>query len=533
MKPEEISPARDRKILDDQNLRGVFESNDSDQQEVLNKSTESSVDEKISFFRKVIDNLRNRLKIVSGEVGKNNSNNIGSDKKGVENARNYSDNPNSQSRRNFLKLAGKVGLGMAVGGVVTKFASDVLEGERLVHKNYGANNYSGWEVGQGLQSRQEMIGQVKEQERKEKAIKEEIEEEKKEGITREKGEINYRDLRMLLSRQYLVTKSINLISIKKAIKNYWLQEYDAGGSQHYGLTQALDRMTEWHNEVQEVFSRVFMAKELECPDWLVYLGIAESHWAVKKNKKATSSVGAGGVYQLMPKLARAYGLEVNTRKDERYNVIANTRVAAEYLADLYKDVVKNMKLDRTSTEQNWNSDSWKLALALYNGGFARKFFQWAKKNKQVVNYNSYLEFRGQRLEKFIKNRLDKKIIYYTIQKGDSLFKIAKEHKGLTVEKIKKDNRLKSDNIRVGQALILVIPAVAPEQTNEELKTILSQKGPLSGALENLNYPEKFIGILEALEKNNLFIKPEKDKIPYSIEANDGFISLKGTPKRKL
>lgn len=41
--------------------------------------------------------------------------------------------------------------------------------------------------------------------------------------------------------------------------------------------------------------------------------------------------------------------------------------------------------------------------------------------------------------------------YYTVKKGDTLYKIATKH-GLTVQKLKKLNGMKSDNIRVGQKL---------------------------------------------------------------------------------
>lgn len=41
--------------------------------------------------------------------------------------------------------------------------------------------------------------------------------------------------------------------------------------------------------------------------------------------------------------------------------------------------------------------------------------------------------------------------YYTVKKGDTLYKIANKH-GLTVQKLKKLNGMKNDNIRVGQKL---------------------------------------------------------------------------------
>ena len=83
------------------------------------------------------------------------------------------------------------------------------------------------------------------------------------------------------------------------------------------------------------------------PDDLKYLTVIESNM----RPYATSTVGAAGLWQIMPQTARLYGLEMNDYVDERRDPFRSTEVALKYLANLY--------------EQFGN---WELALAAYNCG---------------------------------------------------------------------------------------------------------------------------------------------------------------------
>lgn len=88
----------------------------------------------------------------------------------------------------------------------------------------------------------------------------------------------------------------------------------------------------------------------EMPKELKALSILES-WL---DPAATSRVGAGGLWQLMPGTAKLYGLEVSSQVDERRDIYKSTEAALTLLKNLfhlYKD--------------------WGLSLAAYNAGPVR------------------------------------------------------------------------------------------------------------------------------------------------------------------
>jgi hypothetical protein len=89
-------------------------------------------------------------------------------------------------------------------------------------------------------------------------------------------------------------------------------------------------------------------KKNEIPDDFKYLAVIESGLT-----NAVSSAGAKGVWQIMPKTGREFGLEVNDNVDERYNLELATQVACDYLK------IAKEKLG-----------SWTLAAASYNAGMS-------------------------------------------------------------------------------------------------------------------------------------------------------------------
>lgn len=68
-------------------------------------------------------------------------------------------------------------------------------------------------------------------------------------------------------------------------------------------------------------------------------------------KSGVSPKGAAGYWQFMPATARMYGLKVNAKVDERYNLKKSTVAAAKYIKDLYEIF-----------------DNWALVAAAYNVG---------------------------------------------------------------------------------------------------------------------------------------------------------------------
>jgi len=121
-------------------------------------------------------------------------------------------------------------------------------------------------------------------------------------------------------------------------------------------------MSRWRTRAREEFGRGlarmgsyedFVASELAArslPPSLLYLPLIEANYYAT----AVSPVGAGGLWQFMPRTARWLGLTVNSLIDQRFDAFAATPVALDYLLDL-----------------NEQFHSWFLTLAAYNAGPGR------------------------------------------------------------------------------------------------------------------------------------------------------------------
>ncbi len=89
-------------------------------------------------------------------------------------------------------------------------------------------------------------------------------------------------------------------------------------------------------------------KKHKIPDDFKYLALIESGL-----QNVTSPAGAKGFWQLMPKTAKEYGLEVNANVDERYNLEKSTEAACQYILDAHEKF-----------------GNWTLTAAAYNAGMA-------------------------------------------------------------------------------------------------------------------------------------------------------------------
>jgi membrane-bound lytic murein transglycosylase D len=90
--------------------------------------------------------------------------------------------------------------------------------------------------------------------------------------------------------------------------------------------------------------------EAGLPKGLAYLPVIESGYSTTM----TSRAGARGMWQFMGETAREYGLRVDWWVDERADPERSTKIAVQYMKDLYRQF-----------------NDWPLALAAYNGGPGR------------------------------------------------------------------------------------------------------------------------------------------------------------------
>lgn len=109
--------------------------------------------------------------------------------------------------------------------------------------------------------------------------------------------------------------------------------------------QVLERIKEQQTAKCDAIQKILVKHGV--PAELLYLAIVES----ELNGRATSPVGAVGIWQLMPATARSLGLQVNAKTDQRRYTNKSSAAAADYLKSLYKQF-----------------DDWLLVVAAYNCG---------------------------------------------------------------------------------------------------------------------------------------------------------------------
>lgn len=282
-------------------------------------------------------------------------------------------------------------------------------------------------------------------------------------LNSEKSEIERQDEEIIgktVERQIKEDGRVSLNSkTKEAIYESWYKIYSPGERNHLGLKKALERMKPWIEEMKAIF------KEEGVPEEYVYLAISESHFDVK----AVSRKNAVGPYQFTLGTAKDYKLVIKENFDERRDPIKSARACAKHLKNNFKIF----------------NNHWNLALAKYNGSYAREYIENFRQNREERNYEDYLRWREKRINDFLSDSS----FSYEVEKGQTLFDVAKKL-NKEIEELKKINNLESDKIKAGQALKI------PRNTEEIMKY-------LDDSLENLNYPEKIFAIIDLIKKYKL------------------------------
>ena len=110
---------------------------------------------------------------------------------------------------------------------------------------------------------------------------------------------------------------------------------------HNMSTLMIKRANKYFPQIEPILERMGI------PDDLKYLMVIESNL----DPQAQSGAGAAGLWQFTQATGRAYGLEVNTNIDERYNTVKATEAACRFLKEAYSKY-----------------GNWMTVAASYNGG---------------------------------------------------------------------------------------------------------------------------------------------------------------------
>jgi hypothetical protein len=154
-------------------------------------------------------------------------------------------------------------------------------------------------------------------------------------------------------------------------------------------------------------------KQNGIPDDFKYLAVIESNLDLK----VVSPVLAAGLWQLMPKTAQQFGLEVNDEIDERYHVEKSTVAACRYFKSAFAKY-----------------NNWLMVAASYNAGMGR--ISEEKEQQQADEaFDLYLNpetsryiFRLLAMKQFLENpkvfgyMIDRSQFYQTIDTKDVVVK---------------------------------------------------------------------------------------------------------------
>ncbi len=160
---------------------------------------------------------------------------------------------------------------------------------------------------------------------------------------------------------------------------------------------------------------------------------------------------------------------------------------------------------------------------------AKKFNTTVDNLKKINNLTSNLLSIGQKL-KISEGTTSSNNEYYTVQKGDTLYSIANKY-GLTVNELKKLNNLTSDNLSVGQSLIVEkLPSESTDINTYTVKsgdTLYSIAKKYNTTVSNLMTLNNLTS--SALSINQVLKVPtdevETDDTYYTVKSGDTLYSI--------